>query len=239
MKRFWSACFAAIALKSALRNHKSAILTCALLIALGVPAEAQPQWKPVRLGILRSGVSNTTGARDTREAFLKGLLGLGWLEGENIAIEHRHAEGKFERLPGLALELTRLPVDIIYAGDFNSAFAAKQATKTIPIVFVTLGDAVQASLVASLSRPGENLTGISGLRPELSGKRLELLKEVVPGLARVAFLTDPANLASAATLRETQAAAQSLGIDLQVSRVTKPNQLEEAFAAKGETGLKR
>jgi putative ABC transport system substrate-binding protein len=170
---------------------------CALLLAPSFSADAQQQRKAARLGILRSGVSNTTGAQDTREAFRRGLLDLGWVEGRNIAVEHRHAEGKFERLPGLALELTRLPVDAIYAGDFNSALAAKQTTKSIPIVFVTLGDAVQAGLVASLSRPGENLTGISGLGPELSGKRLELLKEVLPGLAHVAFLTDPVNVASA------------------------------------------
>jgi putative tryptophan/tyrosine transport system substrate-binding protein len=203
----------------------------ALLLPLSFSADAQQQRKAHRLGILRSGVSNTTGAQDTREAFRRGLLDLGWVEGQNIAVEHRHAEGKFERLPQLALELTRLPSDVIYAGDFNSALAAKQATKTIPIVFVTLGDAVQAGLVASLSRPGENLTGVSGLGPELSGKRLELLKEVLPGLARVVFLTDPANVASAPTLRETQAAAQSLGIELQVIKVTKPNHLEEAFSA--------
>ena len=128
------------------------------------------------------------------------------------------------------MELTRLPADIIYTGDFNSALAAKQATKTIPIVFVTLGDAVQAGLVASLSRPGENLTGVSGLGPELSGKRLELLKEVVPGLARVAFLTDPGNVASAPTLRGTETAAQSLRVQLQVVKVTKPHELEEAFS---------
>jgi putative ABC transport system substrate-binding protein len=209
-----------------------------LIIAVmvtGAIAEAQQQRKAVRLGILRSGVSNTTGAQDTREAFRQGLRELGWVEGQNIAVEHRHAEGKFERLPQLALELTRLPVDLIYAGDFNSALAAKQATKTIPIVFVTLGDAVQAGLVASLSRPGENLTGVSGLGPELSGKRLELLKDVLPGLARVAFLTDPANVASAPTLRETETAAKSLGVEFQVVKVTKPNQFEEAFSAMKRT----
>jgi putative ABC transport system substrate-binding protein len=146
---------------------------CALLLAPSFSADAQQQRKAARLGILRSGVSNTTGAQDTREAFRRGLLDLGWVEGRNIAVEHRHAEGKFERLPGLALELTRLPVDAIYAGDFNSALAAKQTTKSIPIVFVTLGDAVQAGLVASLSRPGENLTGISGLGPELSEEALQ------------------------------------------------------------------
>jgi ABC-type uncharacterized transport system substrate-binding protein len=192
--------------------------------------EAQQQGKVRRLGILRSTSSNSPGTVDSTEALRQGLRQLGWVEGQNIAVEHRHTEGKFERLPGLALELTRLPIDVIYAGDFNSALAAKQATKTIPIVFVTLGDAVQAGLVASLSRPGENLTGVSGLGPELSGKRLELLKEVVPGLARVAFLTDPTNMASASTLRATETAAQWLGVELQVIKVTKPDQLEEAFS---------
>jgi putative ABC transport system substrate-binding protein len=203
----------------------------AVFLALSFPVEAQQPGKVRRLGILRSTVSNTTGAQDVREAFRQGLRELGWVEGQNIAVEHRYAEGKFERLPQLALELTGLPADLIYAGDFNSAIAAKQATKTMPIVFVTLGDAVQAGLVASLSRPGENLTGVSGLGPELSGKRLELLKEVVPGLVRVAFLTDPTNLASGPTLRGTETAAQSLGVELQVIKVTKPNQLEEAFSA--------
>jgi putative ABC transport system substrate-binding protein len=203
----------------------------ASLLVFGFSADAQQQRKVHRLGILRSGISNTTGSQDTKEAFLQGLRELGWVEGQNLAVEYRYAEGKFERPAGLALELTGLPVDVIYAGDFNSALAAKQATKTIPIVFVTLGDAVQAGLVASLPRPGENLTGVSGLGPELSGKRLELLKEVVPGLTRVAFLTDPANVASAPTLRVTETAAQSLKVELQVIKVTKPHQLEEAFSA--------
>jgi putative ABC transport system substrate-binding protein len=176
-------------------------------------------------------LSNTTGAQGVRKAFGGRLQELGWLEGQNITVEHRYAEGKFERLPELALELTRLPVDVIYAGDFNSALAAKEATKTIPVVFLTLGDAVQAGLVAGLSRPGENLTGVSGFGPELSGKRLELLKEVVPGLARVAFLTDPRNVASSPTLQETERVAQSLAVQLQVIKLTEPKQLENAFWA--------
>jgi putative ABC transport system substrate-binding protein len=204
---------------------------CVLLLAFCSLVEAQQQGKVHRLGILRSTSSNSTATRESTEALRQGLRQLGWIDGQNIALEQRHAEGKFERLPPLALELTHFPVDVIYAGDFNSALAAKQATKSIPIVFVTLGDAVQAGLVASLSYPGGNLTGVSGLGPELSGKRLELLKEVVPGLTRVAFLTDPANMASAPTLRATEAAAQSLGVDLQVVKVTKPDQLEDAFSA--------
>ena len=226
MTPFWILDFGFSIRRSGLKKV-SCFALCAMLLAHSFPAEAQQQGKTPRLGILRSGI----GAQDTREGFRQGLRELGWVEGQNIALEHRHAEGKFERLPQLALELTRLPADIIYAGDFNSALAAKQATKTVPIVFVTLGDAVQAGLVASLSRPGENLTGISGLGPELSGKRLELLKEVVPGIARVAFLTDPDNVASAPTLRETETAAQLLGVELQVFKITKPNQLEGVFSA--------
>ena len=213
--------------------HKkiTGLVLCVLFFAPSFSVQAQQAKKVRRLGILRSTVSQTTGAQNVREAFRQGLRELGWVEGQNIAIEHRYAEGKFERLPELASELVRLPVDVIYAGDFNSAFAAKQATRTIPVVFQTLADPVRAGLVASLARPGENLTGVAGLGPELSGKRLELLKEVIPGLTRVAFLTDPSNMASAPTLRETEIAAQSLRIRLQVIKVTEPNQLEDAFSA--------
>jgi putative tryptophan/tyrosine transport system substrate-binding protein len=215
---------------------KTALLLIGLVLANIHFAEAQQTGKLPKLGILRSTPSNMTGAQDVREAFRQGLRELGWVEGQNIGVESRYAEGRFERLAELALELISLPSDIIYAGDFNSALAAKQITKTIPVIFVTLGDAVEAGLVASLSRPGGNLTGVSGLGPELSGKRLELLKEMVPGLNRVAFLTDPGNVASVPTLRGTEAAAKSLGVEIQVIEVTKSSQLEEAFSAVKKSG---
>jgi len=203
---------------------------CALLLALGFPAEAQQLKKVHRMGVLRS-VSPATTAKGLAEAFEQGLRELGWVDGQNIAINYRYAEGKFGRLPGFASEMVRLPADIIFAGDFNAAFAAKQATTTIPIVFVTLGDPVAGGLVASLARPEGNLTGLAGLGPELSGKRLELLTQVVSGLARVAFLIDPSNMGSAPTLRQTEIAAQSLGVQLQVFKMTEPNQLEDVFLA--------
>ncbi|HEU4341902.1 MAG TPA: ABC transporter substrate-binding protein [Candidatus Binatia bacterium] len=201
-------------------------------------AEAQQPTKVSRLGVLRSSSSPTNTTPDADGVFRQRLRELGWMEGQNISIELRRAEGKFERLPHLASELVRKRLDVIYAGDFNAAVAAKQSTTTIPVVFQTLGDPVASGLVPDLARPGGNLTGVAGLGPELSGKRLELLKEVIPGLTRVAFLTDPSNIASAATVRETERAAQSLGLQLQIINVTNPHQLEPAFLAMKKNSAK-
>jgi putative ABC transport system substrate-binding protein len=212
-----------------MRSALSRFAFGALLLVLSYPAEAQQPGKVRRVGVLRSTISKTDSTRALREVFVQALREAGWIEGSNIAFEHRYAEGKFDRLPQLAFELVNFPVDVIYAGDFNAAVAAKQASKIIPIVFQTLGDPVAAGLVASLARPGENLTGVAGLGPELSGKRLELLKEVTPGLTRVAFLTDPSNVASTPTLQETETAAHSLGVKLRIIRVTDMNKLEAAF----------
>jgi putative ABC transport system substrate-binding protein len=205
------------------------ISICIILSTFCSPTEAQQLGKVRRVGVLRSTVSKTDTAKALKEVFIQALREAGWIEGNNIAFEDRYAEGKFERLPQLASELVNLPVDVIYAGDFNAAVIAKKATKTVPIVFQTLGDPVASGLVASLARPGENLTGVAGLGPELSGKRLELLKEVIPAASRVAFLTDPSNVASAPTLQETETAADSLGVKLQVIRVSDMNKLEAAF----------
>lgn len=202
----------------------------AIVLLATVCAQAQHIGKIYKMGVLRS-VSQSTSAEAIGQALEQRLRELGWIEGQNVSFERRYAEGKFELLPQLASELVRLPVDIIFAGDFNAALAAKHATKTIPIVFHTLGDPVKAGLVGSLARPGENLTGVAGFGPELSGKRLELLKEVIAGLKRAAFLTDPLNVASAPTRRETEIAAQSLGVQLQIVNVTKPDELAEAFSA--------
>jgi putative ABC transport system substrate-binding protein len=141
------------------------------------------------------------------------------------------AQGQIDRLTRLATALVGSSVDVIFAATFNSAVALKHATQTIPIVFQTLGDPVASGLVTSLARPGNNLTGVAGFGPELSGKRLEIIKEVVPGLSRVAFLTDPSNVAGSATLRETETAAKSLGVKLQVYNVRSPDELKNAFAS--------
>jgi ABC-type uncharacterized transport system substrate-binding protein len=168
------------------------IFTFALgyLFATPLAAEAQPPAKVPRLGVLSSW-SLTTDARH-RDAFLEGLHALGYVEGQTVVLEERWAEGNLQRLPDLAAELVRLPVDVIVAGNVPAARAASQATQHIPIV-VAGGDAVGTGLIASLARPGGNITGLATNAAELSGKWLELLKEAVPAISRVAVLSHPDN----------------------------------------------
>jgi putative ABC transport system substrate-binding protein len=153
---------------------------CVLILAPGLSAEAQQPKRVPRIGYLSTGSGTKHDPRI--EAFRQGLLDLGHVEGKNINIEYRYAEGSSERLPGLAEELVRLNVDVIVTPGTPAIRAAKQATTTIPIIFPTTGDPVASGLVASLARPGGNITGLTILSPELSGKRLELLKEAFPGL---------------------------------------------------------
>ena len=166
---------------------------CALLFALCVSAEAQQPTKVPRIGYLAAGSSSASSARI--EAFRQGLRELGYVEGKNIVIEYRYAEGKLDRLPALAAELVRLKVDVIVTAGPTATRAAKEATTTIPIVMTQDTDPVGNGFVASLARPGGNITGLSTLTPEISGKQLELLKEIVPKLSRVAVFgtsTNPA-----------------------------------------------
>jgi len=217
-------------------------LLCGSLTAiLGMPlvAGGQQAGKAARVGFLTpSGrLSYESGERRAyRDGFARRLRELGWTEGQNLVIESRYAEGHYDRLPALAAELVRVPVDVIFANAAPAAQAAKQATTSIPIVFETLGDPISAGLVSSLSRPGGNLTGISGLGPELSGKRLELLMALVPGLRRVALLLNPANVMAAPTVRETEKAAGGLGLGVQVVEVRRPDQLESALGRVGGDG---
>ena len=162
------------------------ILVAVVLLAVAVIAEAQQPKKVPRIGYLLGGSSSFYSARI--DAFRQGLNELGYIEGKNIVIEYRYAEGKADRLPDLAAELVRLKVDVIVATATPSVLAVKKASATIPIVIVAVGDPVASGLVTSLARPGGNITGLTILAPELSGKRLELLKEVVPNVTRVAFL---------------------------------------------------
>jgi putative tryptophan/tyrosine transport system substrate-binding protein len=201
---------------------------CAMLLALCVPASAQQAGKVPRLGWLASpGV--TPGFY---EAFRQGLRELGYVEGKNIVIEHRRAE-KTDQLPSLAVELVRLKVDIIFAsGGSQAALAAKSATTTIPIVMSNVDDPVAFGLVASLARPGGNITGLSatpGLG--LEGKRLELLKESFPKLSRVAVLLNPNHPFALRFKTEYEAAAPLMGIRLQSLEMREPTDLEQAFAA--------
>ena len=212
-------------------KKKITVLTlCAMLLALSVPAEAQQQLKKLhRIGILLVGSSSFYSA--WIDVFRQGLKELGYIEGKNIAIEYRYAEGKADRLPALAAELVGLKVEIVFTSSTPSVLAVKKATSTIPIVFVSISDPVASGLVTSLARPGGNITGLSLVAVELSGKRLELLKEAVPKVTRVAFLWESTNPDQAPQWREAQAAAQALGLQLQSLEVRSANDFDSAFEA--------
>jgi putative ABC transport system substrate-binding protein len=208
---------------------KITVLTlCAMLFALCLPASAQQTGKVLRIGFLDN--STASGSAVLVEAFRQELSKLGWIEGKNIAFEHRFAEGKTERLPELAAELVRLKVDLIVTTAGPSALAAKKATTTIPIVMANAADPVGAGLVASLARPGGNVTGFSGLSPELITKRLEVLKDTVPKLSRVGLLR-PAG-GSERQPKEARAAALALKLKLEeIETQTDPKGLESGFQA--------
>jgi putative ABC transport system substrate-binding protein len=182
------------------------------LLAIPTQGTAQQPPRVPRVGYLFS--STRSAGRPLWEACRQGLRDLHYVEGRNIVLEPRWTEGHHERLPELAAELVRLDVDVIVSAATPSSRAAKAATTTIPIVFVAVAEPMRAGLVASLARPGGNVTGLSLLTPELSGKRLQLLSDVVPGLTRVAVLTNPDNLSHVVFLEETGAAARAMGIQL-------------------------
>ena len=210
----------------------SSILIAVVLLALGVTAEAQQAKKVPRIGYLSSSDPNTESTR--AEAIRLGLRELGYMEGQNIAIEYRYTEGKRDRAPELAAELVHLKVDIIVvAGGAPWIRAAKNATKTIPIVMSGAGiDPVVAGLVESLARPGGNVTGITNLTRELGGKRLELLKEAVPKLSRVAVLYELGLLGPARELKEVlPTAAGALGLTVRSWEVRRADDFEKVFAA--------
>jgi putative ABC transport system substrate-binding protein len=202
---------------------------CALLSALCASAEAQQPTKVPRIGYLS--VSSPSAMSTRIEAFRQGLRELRYVEGKNIVIEWRSAEGKRDRLPSLAAELVRLKVDIIVTAGPPATRSAKEATVTIPIVMAQDGDPVASGFVASLARPGGNITGLSNLAPELSGKRLELLKEIVPRLSRVAVLGNSTNPTNAQVLKQTELAAGTFGVRLQYLDVLDPKDIETAFRA--------
>jgi putative ABC transport system substrate-binding protein len=212
--------------RTAIRRLATFFLTTASL------AHAQQPTKILRIGYLGAASASSASART--EAFRQGLRELGYVEGKNIVIEWRWAEGKFDRLPALAAELVRLKVDVIVTWGPTATLAAKEATNTIPIVMANDADPVASGVVASLARPGGNITGFSTLSPELSGKRLELLKETVPKLSRVAVLGASTSTSSALALKETELAAGVLGVRLQYLDVLDPKDIETAFREAGK-----
>jgi putative ABC transport system substrate-binding protein len=200
------------------------ILFVVVLLAVAVIAEAQQQGKVTqRIGLLAFG----TRKADRPQSFLRGLRELGWIEGRNLTIERRYANENHARLPEIAAELVRLKVDVIVVRDSIAIGPVANATNTIPIVIVVSGDPVAAGLIDSLARPGGNITGLTNISPQLAGKRLELLKEAVPGVSSVAVLGPPNH----PDWKELAFAAQQLGVRLQTLQVQKADQFEKAFEA--------
>ena len=199
----------------------------ALLLALGVPVDAQQPKKISRVGYLAAVSAAADAPR--LEAFRQGLRDLGYIEGQNIVIEYRHEGGGFERLPELAAELIGQKPDVLVAVTTNAAQAAKKATTTIPIVFMGVTDPVTAGLVESLARPGGNTTGITNMAAILTGKRLELLKETIPPLSRVAVLWDPQAPGSVPQWQDSQLPARELGLQLYSMEVSNVDHYEAAF----------
>jgi len=199
-----------------------------MLLALSFPVEAQQQAKVPKLGWLGARpAASATGLERLRTE----LRALGYVEGKNIAIEARYAEGKLDRLPALADEPVRLKVDVLLAAATSGALAAKNATGTIPIIFFGSGDPVALGLVDSLARPGGNITGFTSMGEVLSGKRLELLKEIVPRLSRVAVLGSSTQAGNAQSFREVELAAGAFGVKLQYLDILGPKDIETAFRA--------
>ena len=194
-------------------------------------AEAQQPARIPRIGNLWVGVPTDLLINRNHEAFRQGLRDLGYVEGRNIDFEDRYAEGYANRLPGLATDLVSRNVKVIVASATPAAQAAKNATKTIPIVFALVGEPVHSGFVANLARPGGNMTGVRLLEPELSGKRLELLKDAIPSLKRVAVLVNLANPVHVLYLKEMKLAASAFGITLQFLEVRGPDELDRAFDA--------
>ena len=207
------------------------VLLASAVLVVPLAGEAQQAASLPLIGSLAPASPSDPRIARFNEALRQGRRELGYVEGQNIAIEFLWAEGQYDRLPGLAAELVRLKVNVIVAGGPSAIQAAKQATETIPIVMVAVADPVAAGFVASLARPGGNITGISNMLPELVGKQLELFKEVLPKVSRVALLGNPANPNYAPLLRHAQDAARALGVRLQPLEARDLSEIASAFAA--------
>jgi len=205
--------------------------TGAVLLAAPLAAGAQPAAKVSRLGLLGGSPPNSPGGRRAWQGFFQGMRELGYVEGQNILVEGRFYGDHTERLPSLAAELVQLKVDVIVAGASPAPEAAQRATSTIPIIMAIHTDPIGSGLVANLAKPGKNVTGLSTLGPEMVGKRLQLLKEVIPGISRAAVLSNPTDTTQAILLREAQVAARSLKVRLQVLEARAPGDFTGAFSA--------
>jgi ABC-type uncharacterized transport system substrate-binding protein len=210
-----------------MKKQVCVLALCAVLLTLCFPAQAQQQPKVPKIGLL--GTRNLSDSGSGFEIFRRELRALGYVDGKNVIIEYRSAEGKIDRLPALADELVHLKVDVLVTPGGIDAITAKKATSTIPIVFVSVPDPVGSGLVDSLARPGGNITGLTSITAELVGKRMELLKEMVPKLSRVAVLWNPQDPTSVQSWKEGQLAARDLGLQLHSMEVKSSDKLESAF----------
>jgi putative tryptophan/tyrosine transport system substrate-binding protein len=215
-----------------MRKNVICLTLCAILLALCASASAQQPTKIPRIAYLTA--ASLSAISERTDAFRQGLRDLGYVEGKNIVIEWRSTDGKLDRLPALVAELVRLKVDVIVTGGSAVTRPAKQATSTIPIVMAQDTDPVGNGFVASLARPGGNITGLATLAPEISGKRLEILKEIVPRFSRVAVFGTSTEPANAQRLREVELAAGAFGVKLQYLDVLGPKDIESAFRAAGK-----
>jgi len=197
------------------------------LLVTPLAADAPPAGKVARIGYLSPGT--VTASAGTRP-FTEGLRHHGWIEGQNLTIEYRWAEGRYERFPDLAADLARLPLDAIFAVNTPTALAMQRTGTTRPVVFAIVSEPVEIGLVESLPRPGRNFTGLTAINRELMAKRLEVLKETIPTLTRVGYLANPDYVAHAAQHTEMEAAAHRLGLTLHLAEARAPAELEEAFA---------
>ena len=204
-------------------------IALAVGVAAAWPLAAHAQSKTPRIGFM----GNSTAALEANlvDAFREGLREHGYEEGRNIIIEYRWADGKYERFPALVAELIAAKVEVIVTAGTPAALAMKKATTTVPLVMVAVGDPVGTGLVPSLARPGANLTGLSSVAPDLEGKRLQLLREVVPALSHVAMFINSLNPFHVSSMRQARAAAQTMGIKLQLHDIRKSEDLDDAFAA--------
>jgi putative ABC transport system substrate-binding protein len=210
-------------------DRRAFIAASASVLLAPLVGEAQQAAKTFRIGVLSPTSSADSRVPRLLEAFRHGLRELGYVEGQNIVIESRWAEGNYDRLPGLAAELVSLKMDVIVAAAVPAIRAAKEATWTIPIIMATVVDPVATGLVASLAPPGGNITGLSTMAPAVVGKQLEMLKQVVPDASRVAVLWNPANPGNAPQLREAEVAAKTFGVRLQPLEARNPNDFDGAF----------
>ncbi len=218
-----------------MKKKITGLTLCTLLFALSFPAHAQQPGKVPRIGMLFP--ASPSPAAPFVDAFRRGLHDLGYAEGKNIVIEYRFAEGKLDRFPKLAAELVALKIDVIVAGSTPAALAAQQATKTIAIVFAAVADPVSVGLVASLPRPGANVTGLTTINSELAPKRLELLKETVATVSRVAVLHNPSDASNVVSLQELQGSVGALRLTLQPVGVRDPEEFDHAFSVMSKEGI--